>query len=249
MILQQKLIGNGYYNVSWFKIPSFNSNFIKLIAVFTMFLDHYAIAFMCECSTAYEAFRILGRMTTPIMCFFIAEGYHHTSDIKKYFLRLLIAAIISHFPNALLFGYSIWEFWHATSVMWALLCGLAALVIYNSEKLNFVFKIFMIGLCCFASYPATWNYIAVLWVLLFGICRDNKTKLAGFVLIGLIYITQWYVYGSSLPLYLRLGIFGAIPLLALYNGQRGYSNKVIQYGFYIFYPLHMLLLYFATIIL
>ena len=36
-------------------------------------------------------------------------------------------------------------------------------------------------------------------------------------------------------------VLALIPIL-LYNGQRGRQTKVMQYGFYIFYPAHLLLI-------
>ena len=36
-------------------------------------------------------------------------------------------------------------------------------------------------------------------------------------------------------------VLALIPIL-LYNGQRGHQTKVMQYGFYIFYPAHLLLI-------
>ena len=39
----------------------------------------------------------IGRLTCPIMCYFIAEGYHYTRSFQKYALRLFLLAIVSHF--------------------------------------------------------------------------------------------------------------------------------------------------------
>ena len=42
----------------------------------------------------------------------------------------------------------------------------------------------------------------------------------------------------------RLLLFAVLSLipLCLYNGERGFSNKALQYGFYAFYPVHILIL-------
>ncbi|MBQ8639092.1 MAG: hypothetical protein IJ468_07980 [Lachnospiraceae bacterium] len=37
------------------------------------------------------------------------------------------------------------------------------------------------------------------------------------------------------------GMIALLPI-ALYNGKKGYSNKVLQYGFYLFYPVHLVVL-------
>ncbi|MDD7736050.1 MAG: TraX family protein [Bacilli bacterium] len=35
----------------------------------------------------------------------------------------------------------------------------------------------------------------------------------------------------------------SIPFIILYNGEKGYSNKVIKYSFYLYFPLHLAILY------
>jgi hypothetical protein len=48
----------------------------------------------------------------------------------------------------------------------------------------------------------------------------------------------WYPLGMLLP----------IPLLALYNGENGKKSNFIKYGFYAFYPAHLILLYIIKIL-
>lgn len=69
-----------------------NSNAIKLIAIIAMTIDHIAWAVYPGYSTEPGAIvmHIIGRITCPIMCYCIAEGFHYTHDVKKYTLRLLI---------------------------------------------------------------------------------------------------------------------------------------------------------------
>ena len=64
-------------------------------------------------------------------------------------------------------------------------------------------------------------------------------------------------FGAILLVYVGLVVFGigimggvsielwslaALLPLWLYNGRRGYSNRAVQYGFYAFYPVHILIL-------
>ena len=73
---------------------------LKIIAIFAMILDHLAHIVVClpidpSLRTVLALImNSIGRITMPIMCFFIAEGYHYTKDIRKYLLRLLVFAII-----------------------------------------------------------------------------------------------------------------------------------------------------------
>ena len=64
---------------------------LKIIALITMFCDHFGDAFIGHTS----ALNVIGRIAFPIFAFQISEGYIHTKNIKKYIARLLIFAIIS----------------------------------------------------------------------------------------------------------------------------------------------------------
>ena len=77
-------------------------------------LDHAATVFLADTAPAALFFHAVGQIAAPIMCFFIAEGYAYTSNLKKYLLRLFIAAVISHVPYALCFKFTVWEFWYVT---------------------------------------------------------------------------------------------------------------------------------------
>lgn len=169
------------------------------------------------------------------MCFLIAEGYYHTSNLWRYMKRLFVMAVISHVPFALCFGYNVWAFWQATDVLWALLLGLIALTIYHRKDWGMVRKLIGIGVCCLLAYPADWNYIAVLMVLLFGIFHGEKNpQTASHIAVTTLYELQALAYSTSVLA--KLGILFSIPLLRRYNGQRGPKSKLIQWGFYWFLP-------------
>lgn len=222
------------------------SNKLKVIAIAAMFFDHFVAVFISHSTLTGLMLRTPGRIAAPIMCYFIAEGYFYTSDRKKYILRLLAFAVIAHIPYNLTFGYTFFE---ATSVIWSLAMGLVALTAVKSEKINAVLKIIILLACCLASYTANWNFVAVLWIVFFGIYHgDFKKQMISFCMIGIIFhlIPLFLDFGTVHEGYkhwYQFGIFLAIPLLAMYNGARGIKSKAIAYGFYIFYPLHLVILY------
>ena len=76
-----------------------NSNTIKVIAILAMTIDHIAWLLFpgYPAEVLPVVLHIIGRITCPIMCFFIAEGYHYTKNIRKYTARLFVFAVISHF--------------------------------------------------------------------------------------------------------------------------------------------------------
>ena len=80
---------------------TFTSNQLKLIAIAAMVFDHCMVVFIPHDLAIYEVLRMPGRPTAPIMCFLIAEGYYHTSNLWRYMKRLFVMALISHVPFAL----------------------------------------------------------------------------------------------------------------------------------------------------
>ena len=57
-----------------------------------------------------------------------------------------------------------------------------------------------------------------------------------------------YLSGGTLRLY-QVGVFLALPLLALYNGKRGNRSAFLRWFFYAFYPAHLLLFYLLSLVL
>lgn len=212
-----------------------------------MVIDHCTIVFIPSESEWVFLLRAIGRLAAPIMCFFIAEGYYHTSNLKKYMGRLLLIAVISHVPHNLCLGQNIWKFWNATDVMFPLLFGLIALAAYKSEQLYVWKKILIVIACCAFSYSGDWNYIAVFWILGFGNFHGNRrNQLLAFSTVGGLYLLQEVLYENSFPFISRFGVVLVIPLLLLYNGQRGEKSPLIKWGFYWFYPVHLLIIYCAN---
>ena len=226
---------------------------LKIIAIIAMLIDHIAWAFVPMGTILGQIMHIIGRITAPIMSYFISEGYYHTSNVKKYASRLGIFAIISHIPYYYFMNGKLpisftngFQFEIQTSVMYTLFLGLVSLIVWNSEKINQKLKIVLIILICIIAIPGDWSFITVLWILFFGINHgDFKSQISNFVMISipviisplimLINNSNWYQQ------IFHIGILLAIPLLKQYNGKAG-GSKNSKWLFYIFYPLHLLIL-------
>ena len=225
-----------------------NSNHLKLIAIAAMTLDHAAWIFFPGFSTVWYVmiFHAIGRITAPIMWFFISEGFHYTRDVKKYALRLFIFAVISHFSYNYLSGHSfipcVDSFFNQTSVIWALFWGLILLIFCTDKKNPVWAKILFIIAVCIISFPADWSSIACIAVLLIGGNYGNFKKqmilmMASVSIFALVYFFCIdKVYGV-----LQLCTALSIPLLRMYNGNPG-KQKWMKWFFYIYYPLHMVVL-------
>lgn len=120
-----------------------NSNHLKIIAIIAMTIDHFSdLIFPGFPANPFAIFlHIIGRLTAPIMWFFICEGYFHTHNVKKYILRLFIFAIISHFAYCFAFGINFIPFssgiFNQTSVMYPLFISVLVMWVRDTDlKMN-----------------------------------------------------------------------------------------------------------------
>ena len=135
-----------------------NSNQIKMIAIIAMTIDHMTWLFFPGYQKIWwiMGLHVIGRLTAPIMWFFIAEGFHYTRNVKKYILRLFTFAIISHFAYDFAGGISFIPdgFFNKTSVMWALAWAVVLMVIFTTDRLPQRFKTILVNLICFITFTA-----------------------------------------------------------------------------------------------
>lgn len=216
---------------------------LKTIAIIAMVVDHVAAAFVPAMSPLWQVMRGIGRLTAPIMMYFLAEGYHHTRDVKKYALRLGVFALISHFPFNF-FRTGRWPLFDgelqlgSTSVIYTLFIALLALIVWNNDGLSQTSKVLLIIGLCVAAMPGDGGPFAVLVILAFGAYRGDFRKqaraycaiVAGFMLLFRGFLSPF-----------QYGMFLVVPLIWQYNGTLG-GSKHSKWFFYVFYPLHLLVL-------
>lgn len=219
---------------------SLNRNQLKYLAILAMVVDHVAWAFVPKATLLGQLMHFFGRITGPVMAFFLAEGYLHTRSVKKYALRLALFALIS-WPPFCFFEKGIW-FGPYFSVIYTLLLGLLAIIIFDRTTLPRWLKLVLIGLVCVASIYSDWSGFVVLWPFCLVIYRDDpKEKWLRFFLIAAVYAFFMLPYGWK-NLY-RIGVF--VPALLLrycYNGEPGSRHPFHKWFFYVFYPAHLLVL-------
>ncbi len=207
---------------------------LKIIALTTMIIDHYGAIFQ----SGTEIYRIIGRLAFPIYCFLLVEGYFHTSNFKKYAIRLLLFAFISEIPFDLAF-YNELGFVHQ-NIFFTLFIGLITIHIINDKKTNFKYREIAIVLvsCLLAILLAVdYNVIGIIYILSFYYTkRFSKTK--RFLSVGLV------MFVANLGAYiLQQFSLLALPIISLYNGKLGPKNKLLQVSFYAAYPIHLFLFY------
>lgn len=232
-----------------------NSNQLKLIAIIAMTVDHIAWAMFDGYPSALLplVMHIIGRLTCPIMCYFIAEGYHYTRNINKYTFRLFAFAFVSHFAyifasndfvdfkSFIPFYYG--NFLNQTSVMWSLAWGLVMLRIADSKRIKSIYKVLLVILICIITLPSDWSCIAALCIMAIGTNRgDFRKQMSWMIFYVALYSLVYFFAIDKVYGVLQMGVVLSIPVIAMYNGKRGKNpkiNKFMKWFFYIFYPLHL----------
>ena len=210
----------------------FSSSALKIIAVITMFIDHFGYGLVYwsdERASYYQLCRDIGRIAFPIYCFLLVEGFYYTKSRIRYACNLLIFGILSELPFNWFIGNQLWVPDYQ-NVFFTLLLGLLA--IWAMEKL-------------WGKWPLMCLPLAAAMGAAYLLHTDYDYK--GVMLIAVLYLLRSYplplFFAGALCLYGEWkAIFAWIPI-TLYNGKRGWmKGPVLKYLFYIFYPAHLLLL-------
>ena len=240
-----------------------NRNALKIIACLTMFIDHMGFLLFPHALWL----RCIGRLSMPLFAFFIAEGCRYTSTKLRYFLQIFLLGvacqsvyiieqalfgdvrsfylnILLTFSFSILIGYA-YLFWEKSLESGnAVKIRLCALLFLGSVLLAVGF----FALCdhveseTYFELDMDYGLQGVLLPLAALISKDRNKQFLyfSFALIP-FYIAS---YGENPFAWYSLFV---IPLLALYNGQKGQTR--FKYGFYLFYPAHLALLYLIQIII
>lgn len=224
----------------------FTANTLKIIAIMAMLIDHIAWRFVPTATPLGIIMHIIGRLTMPIMCFFIAEGFFHTRNKRKYAIRLLLFAIISQIPFAYQQSGHILPQYHnlfdaieSINVIFTLFLGLIALWVCKSN-LHKAKKVLLVIGCCVLAMACDWALFGVLYVLAFGLNRANFKRQAAWFSAVTVFMVTGSAIMSTEQLF-QVGVLLSLPLLYLYNGKRG-GYAWSKWAFYVFYPLHLLIL-------
>lgn len=225
-----------------------NSNILKMIAIVAMLIDHSAVVFIENrilggpfdfipaATSEYVAMwwkadivlRFIGRISMPIFCYQIVEGFLHTKDVKQYAGRLLLFAAVSEIPFDLAV-FNTWFYPWYQNVFFTLLMGLLAIAAvnrYEAEGSLWKQAAAVVGCCCIAQIlKADYGAFGVFFTVLLYYCRQDMRRQT--------------ILGSLALLWEVTAPLAFIPI-RMYNGERG--SKRWKWFFYGVYPVHLLIL-------
>lgn len=255
-----------------------SGNTIKIIAIISMFIDHLCKVvltvvinqtgeYFFEPGFNHEAYKLLvnivgnvllpfGRVAFPLFCFLLIEGYVHTSNRKKYFLRMVIFATVSELPFDLAFlsNYSrtmgTYPFSSISqNVFFTHAIGIVAMWIIDKYSalrndraseavLNKLFAVLCVGVVAIVAYclKTDYDFFGVLLIATLYFCRKNRLlQVAAFIVVSVAlgYICLPYLISAA--------------IMVMYNTSRG--KLKFKYSFYVFYPAHLIILYIVSLII
>lgn len=203
-----------------------------------MTIDHIGAILYPE----FTLLRIIGRLAFPLFSYLLVLGVESTRNVRNYFIRLFLFALISQIPFSLALGNMLINFEeYRLNIFFTLAFGLVilhkpilmVLPFIASLVLNMDFGIYGFVMITFTGY----------------LKENQKYGLVALIILGCISILLW-----ETQIYALL----ALPLILLHmNGyfpkgrtQRGDEEEKIiysawrKYFFYAYYPLHLTVLYF-----
>ncbi|MBE5821033.1 MAG: conjugal transfer protein TraX [Clostridiales bacterium] len=207
------------------------SSFIfKIIAIISMLCDHIGICI----SNNITYLRCIGRLSLPIFAWQLSIGADKTKNIWKYLFRLFIFSIISQpfymlLKNDLLHSSTI-QF----NIGFTLFLGLICIIALKKDiKLGITITIIIAFIA--EKINIEYGWYGILMIVIFYIFKNNK------VLLLIAQLVNFLAYYYIMPIWQQgISLLSVIAIILLYNEKKGINAK---YLFYVFYPLHMLILY------
>ena len=244
---------------------------LRLIACLAMLSDHIGYCY------GLEILRIIGRMAFPIFLYLIYNGYRHSSHPGKYALRLGMFALISQIPFSLFCANKL-LIANGNVYITLLVCLLVVwgTDFLWKHKLVCIFSpipaLLGFGLYYFGILRSDYGPKGVLMIMVFYLFSGKKHWQKVATTVGVLvsvfyaklmavgffclYTMQGRAY--TIPGFTRWELLQAfsvlaLPVIFLYNGKKGGVKnkklaKKIQYTFYLFYPVHMMVLWLLRIL-
>ena len=197
------------------------NDLLKTIGIVSMLIDHVGLILFPQ----VQILRIVGRLAFPVFAFAVADGYRHTSDLKKYFFRLLIFATVSQLPFMLAVNPV------KLNVLFTLALSLAVLHFFKKKQYLIALTFVLMSVVI----PMDFGLYGALAASFFYFFKNKWRQIGAFDVLTIVHaiILQWSIQLFS--------IFGV--LLILFFPDRMPKLQLPKYFFYWFYPGHLLLLF------
>lgn len=242
------------------RMKKLNAFHLKVIAIIAMTICHlpYGIPGLQGNRALFLLMSFIGGITLPIMAYLLVEGLRFTRNRAKYALRIAAFWLLSIIPYWKLFvGGPFRAIYLTNNIMYTLLMGLLLLIAYEKTR-NVLLRVLLVLLFTALTRYSDWYLTGVL--LIFAMYRFRtvpKRIVLPILLVAVLpsalsvlrivdqQVTNIHTLAGTAT---TMGTVLAIPLLLCYNGERGVNSPVTRWGFYAYYPLHLLVLWGVRLI-
>lgn len=219
-------------------------NQLKILALIAMTCDHIGYQIFPQ----YKILRWIGRLAFPIFAYMIAEGAKYTKNRLRYFLQMFGLGFLCQ----AVYFFAMNSLYQCILITFSLSIVLIYALDHAQKKNN----------------PDAWILFALVFLTVFFLVEILPSLLS-----NTDYSVDYGIWGVLTPVFVYLGSkkihklllavvplaflsvifagyqwisFGALLLLALYNGERG--KWKMKNLFYIYYPLHLVIIYGISLI-
>lgn len=245
------------------KFTNFN---LKIIALIFMLVDHIYSNFGLFIGLP-KWVHFLGRFVAPLFLYFLMEGFKYTKNRKKYLSRLFIFAMLMHviniarnlitnrYFNPITKQVDLMSLIGGNNIFWTLFLFLALFMALEKVKINKLWFIPVILISLLMPYSEGGIYLYPIALMCYFFNNDPKKVSIGIfawsIILLLISLNDYYTNAKDYTtLYQHLAyssefmMLTSIPFIMAYNGKKGGSGKRWEKNlFYIFYPLHLIIIY------
>ncbi len=224
---------------------------IKIVAIILMVIDHVGYILMGN----MPLLRLVGRISFPLFAFLLVNGYYHTTDRKKYLVRMIVMALVSEVFYDFTFHRNILDI-YGQNVFFTLTVGLISFIVTDkfkeivSKKIDGIVQKLVIAvgevgiLGCFmilnrfirADYG--WYGILLIYLLYLTYGTKLRNKFMMVLAIG---------FANFVNIILANGVFQAYSILSVtfimfFEEKKVNVPKPVKIGCYLFYPIHLFII-------
>ncbi|MFS0783029.1 TraX family protein [Bacillus sp. 1P06AnD] len=223
-----------------------NSFQLKVMAMLLMVLDHLYTYF----PGMPEWFSLVGRIVAPIFFYLMVEGFFHTRSRKKYTIRLYGWSIFMSIGNGMLNRFFPTDVGVHNNIFLSLALAVSMLWAIDSLKRGRgnSWLLIPVAIAMFiVSFFTEASLYGVMMALIFYFFRGRyflMCILYGTVFLGMtIGSAPEYTMDAMFLFDYQWAMLFALPFILVYNGKRGWKTPFSKYLFYVFYPLHLWVIY------
>ena len=198
-----------------------------------MTIDHAGVIIFPE----YTILRIIGRLSFPLFSYLIILGLETTQNVRKYFIRLFIFALLSQVPYYFAFGFEPVE---QLNIFFTLSFSVLFMVLYRK---NNVLMLLPILISFILNFEGSYFGIALIWCIDF-LRKNIKLGIPAFLILNFVFFSGWSIQIFS---------FLAVPIILLHHkgilliekeiNEKKIFYSIRKYFFYFYYPLHLSIFY------